>query len=191
MAYATIAQLKRELRIDSGDTSQDLYLTDLLDWVTGLIDQYTKRKFSASPITVTDEVHDFTDGNKVWLANTNIKSVTAVKVGQTSPITLDSTAYQWNALGRLIVFVSDYSWPTLENPTNSDFYLDYVKVSYTYAGDGVPKDIEGACVQAAAKIHRSNGVSKEEIGDYKITYTDARSVFDDFGVLDAYRLRGV
>lgn len=194
MAYATTDQLKNEVGIDLSDTSQDSYLGDLLDWISDWINTYCKRSFAAEPIAVTNEVHDLVDNNKVWLSNTDIKSVTSVQIGQSAPFTtLDPTAYDWNKLGRLVIYTFPYSFPDLPRQVNSDFFLDYVQVSYTYGGDGVPKAIEGAAVEAAAKVYRNTHVQREEIGDYKIMYppTSPDDVFGDMGVLDAYRLRGV
>lgn len=196
MAYATINQLKQEVGIDLADTSQDAYLQNLLDWLSDWIDTYTKRHFATDPVTVTNEVHDLADDNKVWLDNTDIKSVTAVNFGQTSPFTLlDTTSYVWNKLGRLIIYVvpNSFGFNLPQNLASDYFTKDSVRVSYTYGGDGVPKAIEGACVEAAAKVYRNTNVNDEEIGDYKIRYNrlGPEDVFGDMGVLDAYRIRGV
>lgn len=195
MAYATIDQLKNEVGIASSDTSQDSYLTDLLAWLTNWIDTYTRRSFSDTPLEVDNEVHDLLDNNKVWLNNTDIQSVTSVQINQFAPYTtLDPSAYSWNARGRLVIYTFPYSFPDLPRQTDSDFFLDYVRVSYTY-GIGVPKAIEGACVEAAAKIYRNTNVEREDIGDYHLMFQRSMNgpadVFGDMGVLDAFRLRGV
>jgi hypothetical protein len=191
MAYATRDQLKRELEIPSSDNSHDTYLDELLAQATAFIDTQTNRTFSEDPVTVTDEVYDLTDGNRIWLKHTGIKSVTSVKVGQTDPETLDTTAYTWDALGRLVLF----GYGRLSRFGDRDYYLGYVRVSYTYDGDGIPKDIEMACLQLAAEVYRNGGANetKEQIGDYSVWYENGKSDVADRvkAVLSAHRVINV
>lgn len=193
MAYATRDQLKNELGISLADTSQDSYLDDLLSMATSYIDLKTGRQFGSN-IVVTDEVHDYIDNNKIWLQNTDITAVDSVVVGQQgqTPVTLDTTAYIWNSVGRIVIFSVPSIWPNAPRGVDRDFYLDYIKVSYKF-GVAAPKVIELACVQLAALVYRNDSISSERIGDYSIAYKnmDDLAGTDIMGILSAYRIQSV
>lgn len=177
--YATISQLKNELGIPTTDTSQDTYLTDLLTRVSAWIDTYTGRKFSASPVSVNNEAHNRA-GTVLWLKRPNIQAITTVQ-GKDSVNdaweTLVSTDYEWSADGRLEL----------------DVEYTYIRVTYTYGGDGIPKEIEQAAVSIAARIYRNSSIKSEQIGDYKIDFQAVKDIIptDELGVLDMYRIPNV
>lgn len=185
MKYATLAQLKQELDIDTNDTSRDGYLQDLLEMVSRWIDTYTNRVFGDQQ-TVTDELHDFSGGRgHVYLKNVNITGITAVKVGQIEPYAeLETGDYSWNPSGRLVI--PGYTFGT------GDDSLDNLRITYTHQ-TAVPSDISLACIQLAARIFRNDSVSSERIGDYSVAYKNMDQVAgaDQLGILNAHRLRNV
>jgi hypothetical protein len=177
--YATISQLKNELGIPTSDTSQDTYLTDLLTRVSAWIETYTGRKFGNEPTTVASEYHS-REGSVLWLRNVGIASIVTVAVRDSvndSWENLTSTDFEWAPDGRLEL--------------NSEY--EYVKVSYTYGGAGIPKEIEQAAVSIAARIYRNSSIKSEQIGDYKIEFQAVKDItpVDELRALDLYRIPNV
>ncbi|OAE01863.1 phage head-tail connector protein [Arthrobacter sp. OY3WO11] len=175
MSYATTDQLKSALSIT--DSAQDTYLTDLLARASAWIDTYTGRHFATGAQTVTDELHEG-QGSRLWLKHTGITEITSVEVRDVRSDdweVLGADDYEWTASGRLIV------------PLNYTF----VKVTYKYDSNGVPKDIEMVAVRLATQLFRDNTVSKESLDDYSIEHRIQEIAPDDLGVLAAYRVRNV
>lgn len=183
MTYANTAQLKDVL--DISDTSQDGYLSELLDRVSAFIETYTGRSWSTDAQTVTDELYE-RQGRVLWLNAVGISNVSSVKVRDDRSDdwrTLDASSYQWTSAGRLELPLS----------------YAYVQVSYELpASTAIPYDIESAALELAADLYRSSGehgaVKSTRAGDLWVTYgadDSEKRGMTAMKVLDHYRMRPV
>ena len=199
MAYATLSQLKDYLSI--ADASQDTMLTSILDRATAFIETYTARKFGQGiAIAVTDEEYDGLDTNVFFLKNTDIQSVTAVKVGNpsfSSFTTLTVQEYIWHKSGRIVL--NSINFNRYDNTRFNSFAAGYqtIRMSYTYGLATVPTDIEQACLEIAVLIYMgraSAGIRKETIGSYMIEYKDIQDILQQnsplvLRILQAQKMR--
>lgn len=183
MAYVTASQLKQHLGIDASDTSQDAYLGELADQVSGFIDSYTGRTFSASDRTATNETHT-RSGRVIWLRSSGVKDVTEVKVRELRSddwTTLGSAEYEWTESGRL-----ELAYP-----------YTFVSVTYTVAGAPLSAAITGAALELAANVYRGGGeqgaIKSERNGDLAVTYADVQSGASSgvLAVLNTYRMPNI
>jgi uncharacterized phiE125 gp8 family phage protein len=178
--FCTLAELKRYLGIDAGDTSKDELLTDFLTDASSFIEDQTGRHFGGT-VTVTDEPHDFNQSGVFFTEKADVRSITAIKTGLPGSLTTqpsDSFVFQDSGrimLGRIQPFDTA---PWVYGSYQSVF------VTYVYGRDDVPGDVKNAVKQLAAGMYfespvyqqgtgttpANKTVTEEQIGDYRVKY---------------------
>lgn len=165
----------------------------VVDAVNAYIERATHRCWGDT-LTVK-EVHDWKP--RIWLHHQDVRNISSIKFGYPTAarITIDSSSYYWNKLGR-VSFTPRYGgWRYADLP-------EYVEVTYTYGVDEVPEDLKLAALGIAAGFYNwaSDGhktVSASQVGSYRVEYAGNKRAADsvdttaeaNFNVVASYATR--
>ncbi len=131
----SLAEAKKQLEIDSGDTAHDTYIQSLILAATAHVEQYLHRRLVSQ--TVRYYLDNWPAGNKIELPFGRLQSVTSVKYTDTDgdEATMSSDDYIVDTISEPGGIELGYqeSWPTASlypnNPIKIEFVLGY------YIGD--------------------------------------------------------
>ena len=140
MALITLTELKDHLGI--AGTADDTKLQRIVDGTNELIRTITGVLYGSTE-NVTGEQHDYEP--IFFLDNIYINSISALKLGRTNPVTVNSSDYFFNSkTGRVVI-----STNLLYNNTVNDF--DLITVDYNHGLNTAPKDLVLATLEIATK----------------------------------------
>lgn len=159
-------EVRRQLRIDPADTSDDRLLDDLIGAASAYIRARTQRTFQ---VDIFEDVVYLCDGDdpiKMKLLNYPLLKVDRVKIyDEFNNLIWDITdSTTWD-------FVNEgYMWFINTN----EFYFEPYRNVITYRAGypKVPEDIRQACKELVIAFYRGvgrEGLSSEKIGDYSYT----------------------
>lgn len=145
-ALITLAELKAWLTIDSGDTTQDAILNQIIPAVNEIIEDYCETSFAES--TVTNEVHDCSKADAITVEGWPITSVQAVRLycetDGTGGTTLETSQY--------FVREEEIVLRWLNVPRGRGL----VAVDYKYGFAAVPEKVKLAAKITAEGYYRMN-----------------------------------
>lgn len=179
------AYLKAYLKIN--DTSDDLFIDDMIQDSQGIIEGYCKRHFDIA--TYTNEQHNIM--HKIFTREYPIKSVISIKRSGT-----EITNYR---VFPAYVELLDYKSVTMSNKLR---YVDneetYAEITYQAGYETIPFDLQKAATELAALFYlesRENrlGIDAESEGAVSYTYTKKNSELplNISCILDRYKKVGI
>ena len=139
MSILTKEALKQFLKITTED--EDLRIENAAKAASKIMERLCDREFDSKPLT--DEEYDGTDGRKLWLRRTPITTLTAVKYGYTTLVTIDASFYKYSSEGELYFINGSVFTKAATNDR-------YWKISYT--GGYTPSNMPPELIRATAWI---------------------------------------
>lgn len=192
MALATLADVKRVLRIpstDVSDTERDTQLTEALAMAESWYDSHGGMAFDVSGAQ-TETYFNVAENGSLPLPVFNVP-VTEVKVfpstGSTGTV-LPATGY--DVLFDSVRLRPDLSFTPFENATARRTPGEYNKVTVVWTGpNSVPKDVRDGIAYLAAGVWKSGprllaGLTSEKIGDYSYDVNPDASGIEHGQVID-------
>lgn len=196
-ALTTLAKVKDQLDITSGDTTNNAVLEQLINAATDTIERYCGgRRFKRT--TYTNEKYDGNGDKSIKLRHWPVTTLTSFQF-----LTGDFGSDNWED------FDSDfYNIETGDSRNGGVIYsqvtipkgVDNIRVTYVAGGDidgadAIPDDIDQACIDYVVFMfnkRKAAGVKSESLGDRSITYFEQKggSPIDILGldeILDQYR----
>ena len=177
----SLALLKTHLRLDSTDTSQDTYLTLIIETVRDFAEKYTKRTMiNTTYVTYRDFFVPL-----IYLRRSQFQSLTSFEYLVDDVLTaVDSSLYYVTA-------EKDYSKIALTDgssyPSDIDDKLQAVKIVFV-AGFGaddtsVPSDLKIAMLNHAATMYENRG-DCDQASIMKNLPNTAKEIYDQWRILD-------
>ncbi len=156
MAYATLSELRSELKLGASETGDDTLLTNLLTRVQAFIDAQTGRTFEASGDTThyLDALADV-KGRTLWVradlcAITTVTNGDGAVLASNEYVTEPRNATPYYAL--TLKASSEHVWTYTTDPENAISVVG----KWAYA-QTAPNDIKEATLLAAAALYRASG----------------------------------
>ena len=135
--YATLANVKAELEIESGDTTWDSVLTRMITEASRLIDRWTKRQAGGFTGQTQTKTLTSDSARRLWLPEPLI-SVTTLETDEDGDRTYETT---WA--------VTDYRLVPLEGPPFTRIEVDSINGIYSFPTHEAGIQIEGSWGEAA------------------------------------------
>jgi len=184
-------EVKETLNIS--DTSQDSFLTNLINRVTDWIERYCgHRRFLA-----TDYVEELYSGNGTPYLVTKhwpINSVTKIEERDTELredewTEIDSEYYHIKEPEKASIYLIGGTWGGTRNVFNEG--VNNYRVTYNAGYETIPEDLKLVCIELVKKFYndrRNSGMRSETLGEY--SYTRMGATLKELGLdilLDPFR----
>lgn len=171
--------------LNLSNTTDDIFIQDLIDGVQSQIENYCSRKFDVATYT-----ENYQCKHKCFPKNTPLISVTSI-VRDDNIITTDD----YKIRGNWIEFTSDLKGYTMAGSIlYQNDYFSNVDIVYTAGYENIPKDLTMAATKLVImeyKDSRENrlGIEVEREGDVQYTYSkkDVEMPLTISSVLDRYK----
>lgn len=166
MAYATIAQVKAYLGINSSTTTEDDLLTDLVERVQAFIDRYTGRVFEAAADTTRkfDAKRDTSENRMLLSLDHDLVSVTTITNGDATSVTSGQyVLLPANETPKFAIRMKSSAnkyWTYGDDPEEAITIVGRWAYSLT-----APSDIEMATIRLVSYIYRQ----KDNAGEFDRT----------------------
>ncbi len=140
--YATLAEVRTHLGIDSTDTTRDALILELITSVSRAIDRYCCRQFYA---TTETRYYDYQSPWKLWL-DKDLYSITTVTNGNGNTLTLNTDFYALPYDG------PPFRWLEIKRDSGSLFqYSGTTQRAITITGkwgysETTPEPVKRACI---------------------------------------------
>ena len=198
----TLDALKLRIGIPSGDTTNDVELTNYINEVSEFIESYVGRNLKAQ--AYTGELYQPSDEQELLLDNWPINSVTTLELGYIDndgvfQVVRDDITYFIHR--KKYSLVRPYGWLIEGGYSYNQNYGRYlsrvefpsysIRVAYNAGYSTVPSDIEGLAKDIIADLYiakttGSQGLKQYKIGDISMTWKDNLTPYQT-SVLNRYR----
>jgi hypothetical protein len=181
-ALTSIATVKTQLDIPSGDTSQDSFLERLINSSSQQIEMFCNRPFVSASFT---EYYDANRTNEIMLKKAGVTAITSVYLDSSRVWAADS-----------LVDASEYGFmqPNLLRKYSGTWGAgtQILKVTYTAGYIVIPADVEDACIMLVEQRYRrkndrqSNKTSQSKVNE-SVSYLTEWSP-EILSLLEPYRV---
>jgi hypothetical protein len=169
----TLANLKEHLKIESGQTGDDTFLTNVVDRVSQFIKRYTGRVLNQTTLT---ETYDPMGGDSLLLRDWPVISVTSVHesfdhIFDATTLVAAADYYVNLRVGRIIRIGG--SWFN---------HRDCVQVVYSAGYATIPTDLEMVALELCAakwRKRRNEGLASKSLSDGSVVYFSAADLTKD------------